>query len=602
MSERLLDYYERELAYLRSAGQAFARRHPKVAERLELSADESPDPHVERLIESFAFLAARIHQNIDDSTSDVANNLLEQLYPHAVRPLPSATIARFDAGRAKINLAAGYTVARGTPLFTHSSEGDTIYFKTSLPVELWPLKVLSADLQTQDLAPLTGLAEARSVLRLRIAYPAGFGANGAKPGKLRFYIQGGSDSAAQLCDLLLGRTRLVEWHAGERAPQRLAGLPGLVGLEPDEALLPERADTHAALRLLLEYFAFPAKFQFFELDCSALDFPTAATAPAQGTDAEGELRFIFDRKPAGQVLLDAESIQLGCTPVVNLFERTAEPLRITGRQASYTLVADHHRLRATEIYSIERVLCPGMGLPHDELPGYFSSGYKSAAGASWYARRVSGKGEANDMQLTLVDPDFAPARQAATRTLTAKVLCTNAQLARQLGASAELSIEDAGPIATIVVLHKPTEQIQPSLDGAARWKLVSLLSLNQFSLVDGPQARTRLQQLLLLNNLTGALAADSQVRGLTALSCRRVTRYMDAALDPWHGYRQGYSVRIQLDADHFRGSSQMLFCAVLHRFLALFASINTFVELVLEDELGKTLQTWQPLPSKHLSL
>jgi type VI secretion system protein ImpG len=50
----LLHYYVQELAYLRRAGVSFAQRYPKVASRLELSENESPDPHVERLIEAFA--------------------------------------------------------------------------------------------------------------------------------------------------------------------------------------------------------------------------------------------------------------------------------------------------------------------------------------------------------------------------------------------------------------------------------------------------------------------------------------------------------------------------------------------------------------------
>ena len=611
-NERLLDYYERELDYLRTAGEAFAREYPKVARRLELSGDESPDPHVERLLEGFAFLAARIHQNIDESTSAVAANLLEQLYPHALRPVPSATIVHFDTARAKVALDAGYRVERGAQLFTHTSAGEAVYFRTSYPVELWPISIAAASFADAGGHDLTGGArrDAASVLTLALRFPRSFASSLSRPGRLRFYVKGGEEGAPGLCDLLLGHTLEVNWHDGVKL-RALGALPRYVGLEADEALLPERADTHSAYRLLLEYFAFPAKFHFFDLDCSALDFsanPNELEQGEAGPDLERELRFVLRRKPKNGATLRADVIQLGCTPVVNLFRRTAEPLRITHRQAQYKLVADHHRLRSTEIYSIERVTCPGLAPgATDEVAPYFyshgSMGESTRRGPFWSARRVptmTAGAAGSDMQLTFVDPDFAPADQMAPRTLSASVTCTNRHLAHELDPRAELTMEDAD-VTPIRLLHKPSAQIQPSLDGAARWQLVSQLSLNQWSLGDGAFPLENLRQLLALNNLTGELVADSQIRGLVSATCSRVTRFMGAGDDPWHGYRQGYKVEIRLDDKQFRDGSRMLFCAVLHRFLALYAGVNTFVELVCEGDGGQR-HVWAPLFSKHVSL
>lgn len=621
-NDRLLDYYERELAYLRSAGEAFAQQHPKVAQRLELSGDESPDPHVERLLEAFAFLAARIHQNIDDSTSDVANNLLEQLYPHALRPVPSSTIARFEPDQAKINLDAGYTVERGTSLFTHSSQGDTVYFKTCYPVSLWPLRISSVSLQTEDLRRLTSQSSAASVLKVGLVYPNGFAfPEGGAAALLRFYLKGSSDTSAQLLDLLLGNTIEVSWHADRATEDNIPPVlpdvqrdvrPRYVGLEAGQGLLPEQADSHPAFRLLLEYFAFPAKFQFVDVDCARLSFMPKGVPPPAGANAaqetEGELLFVFDAKPPRQLLLDPDSLQLGCTPVINLFPRTAEPLRITARQAHYKLVADHHRHRSTEIYTIERVQANGAGASAaSDLPAYFAfrphTGSAAHAGPYWHARRISNTSAGlagSDIQLTFVDPNFDPATDAGGRTLNAQVLCTNRQLARQLDAGAVLHIEAAGPIAAVRALHKPTAQVQPSLDGAARWNLVSQLALNQMSLVDGEAALAALGEMLSLNNLTQELAAERQVKGLVGMRSQRVTRHTGS--DPWYAYRHGYSVRVRLDPQLFRGSSQMLFCAVLHRFLGRFAGINTFVELVLEDNDKQARHSWAALPVAYVNL
>lgn len=601
--DRLLDYYERELDYLRTAGAAFARRHPKVAHRLELSADVNPDPHVERLLEAFAFLAARIHQNIDDSGSALANNLLEQLYPHALRPVPSATIASFEPELSKVSLDAGHTIPRGTQLYTMAGNGDTVYFESCYPVTLWPLTISDVSFMTDDV-DLAG-PEARSVLRVVLTYPATFALGQASLGALRFYVQGGGETASALCDLLLGHTLSVQWRDEGGQLRPLAGRPRFVGLDAAASLLPERDDVHSAYRLLLEYFAFPQKFQFFELDMQGLG--TTADAPGKAGDPARrcELLFAFDHRPPRLPVLKPDDIRLGCTPVVNLFALTSEPLRLTGMQAEYRLVPDAHREHCTEIYRIDAVFDPSLKQGGREIPYYFAFGHTAPTTVPtlfWHARRtasVQPTVPGTDLRLTFIDTDFDPL-QPVERTLAAQLICTNRHLAAQLGVGATLSAEQPGPVATIRALHKPTPQIQPSLDGAARWKLVSQLSLNQLSIAEGDGALAGLRELLALNNPGRLPAAAAQIKGLSGLACRRTTSYV--AGDPWQGYRNGYCITVRLDAALFRGSSRLLFCSVLHRFLALFAGINTVVELALQDDAGGIEQRWPALSAARLVL
>src|ERR1700755_2283534 len=95
MRDELLLYYERELDYLRKSAAQFAEKHPKVASRLVLEPTKCEDPHVERLLEGFAFLAARVHLKIDDEFPEITEALLNILYPHYLRPIPSMTVAEF---------------------------------------------------------------------------------------------------------------------------------------------------------------------------------------------------------------------------------------------------------------------------------------------------------------------------------------------------------------------------------------------------------------------------------------------------------------------------------------------------------------------------
>jgi len=602
-ADRQRDDYERELLYLRNAGAAFARANPTVAARLELSGDQCPDPHVERLLEGFAFLAARLGRRIDDSVSALAGNLLEQLYPHATRPLPSASVAHFDADPAKVQVAGGYSVERGSTLFADTADGASIYLRTTAPLVVWPLRVDDVDLLTDALESMSGHPGRRSVLSVRLACPATFVPRASQLGTLRFYVKGGGDNAARLCDLLYAHTVEVRWRTPGAEPVTLDGvLPRFAGCGPDDALLPERNDTYPGLRLLLEYFAFPLKFQFFDLDCSALGPPDPV--PGAPGSTSYELLFVLGARPAVPLEPEPDALQLGCVPVVNLFPRTSEPVRINGTSAQYKLVADGFRERATEIYSIEQVASSAPGQPSTPVAPYFSW-HGTAAGAPpvyWHAQRgpafKSGL-TGSDMLLTFVDPAFDPALPA-TRSLVARLLCTNRGLAEALPAGLPLAMEDAGAVAAITLLHKPSAQSQAAPDGAARWKLVSQLSLNHLSLAEGPGALAALKELLVLNNVGASVVAEAQIDALARLACERVTRYVRD--DPWHGYRHGYLLTLWLGPRGMRGASALLFGAVLHRFLAQYAGINTFVELSLRHDDGRELFRWSALPSAQLSL
>ncbi|WP_432380635.1 type VI secretion system baseplate subunit TssF [Duganella sp. P38] len=99
--EKLLPYYERELSMLRRAGAEFAERYPKLAGSLQMRGESCADPHVERLIQSAAFLNARVARLLDDGYTHFTEALLCMLYPHFLRPIPSCSIARIDTSGAR---------------------------------------------------------------------------------------------------------------------------------------------------------------------------------------------------------------------------------------------------------------------------------------------------------------------------------------------------------------------------------------------------------------------------------------------------------------------------------------------------------------------
>ncbi|AXA53392.1 type VI secretion system baseplate subunit TssF [Pseudomonas thivervalensis] len=589
---QLLDYYQRELTWLRHAGSLFAERYPKVARRLELSPGECPDPHVERLLEGFALLAARLQRRLDDDYAEFSDALLEQLYPLAMRPLPSCAIVQFEPDPSKGNLNEGYPLPRDTPLFVTTNKGQSIHFRTTAAVHLWPVQVSEALLLGSDEAQaLTGVVQARSALRLELGCLGESQWSTLGIDSLRVHLAASPMINAGLYDLLGAHAIKVLAGAPGSVPEPLKGLPQIVGFASDQALLPDEDGVHPGMRLLAEYFAFPDKFSFFDLPLAG------ATSDSQSL----YLYIVFDRAPSSRLPLQASDIALGCTPVINLFPRTSEPLRPDGTRSEYRLVADSHRENSVEIHSIRGMRAiSSQGVR--KVPAYYGSQHGSDQPCYWHARRVSGMSPnrlGTDLMISLVDTQFDPLADTRDYSLTAELLCTNRHLAQSLPAGTPLGFERPGPVAWARLRNPPSPQSLPRLDGESRWRLVSQLTLNHLSLVEGPQALDALREILELHNLRDEASAHRQIEGVTGLGCDRVIAHVGE--DAWRGWRNGLEVRLQLDSQHFVGSSAVLFSGVLAQFFSLYATANRFVRTVLVQS-DKEVKTWQPQAGKPLVL
>jgi len=593
IDDQLLDYYQRELTWLRHAGAGFAARYPKVAKRLELAPGECPDPHVERLLEGFSLLAARLQRRLDDDYAEFSDALLEQLYPLALRPLPSCAIVQFVPDPSKGNLAEGYRLPRDTPLFVTTNSGDSVYFRSTAETVLWPLEISEAVLLDGDeTQALTDIPYARSALRLSLRCIEGISWNELSIETLRLHLAASPWVHDGLYDLLCAHSIAVLCGPAGSPPVAQQGLPQVVGFASDETLLPDETGLHPGLRLLAEYFAFPEKFAFF-------DVPLHAPASEEETLY---VYVVFDRAPATRISLQPSDIALGCAPVINLFPRTSEPLRPDGTRSEYRLVADSHRENSVEIHSIRglRATSPA-GV--QRVPAYY--GYQHGAGDNrlyWHARRITGLTPnrlGSDLLLSLVDTHFDPLQDAPEYSLTAELLCTNRHLAEALSAGTRLSFERPGPIAHAHLRNPPTPQSLPKLSGESRWRLVSQLTLNHLSLVEGPQALTALKEMLALHNLREEASASRQISGLHSLVSERIVARVGE--DAWRGWRNGLQVSISLDPQHFVGSSAVLFSGVLAQFFSLYATANRFVRTVLVQS-DKEVKTWQPQAGMPLSL
>ncbi|MCK6556300.1 type VI secretion system baseplate subunit TssF [Candidatus Binatia bacterium] len=604
MADELLPYYERELAFLRQMGAEFAAKYPKIAARLQLESDRAEDPHVERMIQAAALLAARVHHKLDDEFPEITESLLNVVYPQYLAPVPSMAIAQFVLDPEQGKLTAGHRIERGTTLLSPAVDGQTCRFRTAYPVTLWPLEIAAAQLDTTARFGLT--ARAAGAIRLEFACLGEGSIADLQIDRLRLFLHGESRLAYGLYELLFNHAQEVilrGLRGGARTPTIVRLPPDVLrpaGLDDDENVLPVTHRSFAGYRLLQEYFALPEKFLFADL----LHLDRAVTA---GFAQRFEVLVLLDKLPRFEQPVTADTFRLGCTPVVNLFEQLAEPIRLSHTRTEYRVIADVHRQQSTEVYSVDRV---GSSRPDGqevvEIYPFYSlrhAGTAEREGAYWYATRRASERRGDtgtEVYLSLVDTGFRPTLPAA-ETLAVATTCTNRDLPGRLpfgGGRSDLEMEAAAPLSRIHCLLKPRETQRPPLRSAAQWRLISHLALNYLSIADGPQA---LQEILKLYDFSGSAVIQQQIAGLVGLSSRRVVARPGSM--PWNGFCRGIEVTLEFDEDRYVGSGVFLFAAVLERFLGLYASLNSFVQLVaFTRQREEALHRWPPRAGHQILL
>jgi len=604
MAEELLPYYERELSFIRQMAGEFADKYPKIASRLQLEADKSEDPHVERLIQAFAFLAARVHHKIDDEYPEITESLLNVLYPHYLAPVPAMSIVQFVLDPDQGKLTNGYRINRGAALYSQPVNGSPCRFRACYPVTLWPIEITSASLDS-----LGGLAAvprtAVSVVKLNLHCQGGAKFSELALDRLRFYLHGESPLVHAIYEALCNNSCEVQL----RDPQKKDAAPIVlskkcvqpVGFGPDEGLLPYGPRSFLGYRLLQEYFSFPEKFLF--LDFLELD-RAARVAAGDRLDI-----FIFlDRAPKIEQSVARDTFRLGCAPVVNLFSQIAEPIRLNHAQTEYRVIADVRRQSATEVYSIDSAVSVS---PDREEAQEFQPFYSVRHGAGdaqqkafWYTTRKPSarKGDTGtEVYISLVDLNFRPVLPAID-TLTLHTTCSNRDLPGKLpfgGEQGSFDLEGAAPLSRIRCLKKPTETLRAPLRRSTQWRIISHLSLNYLSLCEG--GREALQEILKLYDVADSSATRQQIAGITKMTSRQAIGR--PASMPWNGFCRGLEVMLEFDEAKFVGSGVFLFASVLEKFLGLYTSLNSFTQLIAtSQQREQPLKRWPPRAGEQVLL
>ncbi|MBJ7223510.1 MULTISPECIES: type VI secretion system baseplate subunit TssF [unclassified Brenneria] len=603
MLDDLLPYYEKELSHLRFLGQEFARQYPKIASRLLIEGDNCEDPHAERLIESFAFLAARVHKKLDDELPEIVEAFLEILYPHYLRPTPSLSVVEFTMGD-RGDVTGRFQIARHTQLTSRAIDGVNCRFRTCYPVDLWPVEVREASFTELERSAFNGHG-ADLVAQLRIALgstgEANFGALDIQ--RLRVFLDGESSLMLQLYELLFNNlAKLTLSYVDEDGRRRELGLPPSslkpVGFSPDEGLVDYSERSFLGYRLLHEYFTFPEKFMFFDLD-------GIGSALAGKDITQVEIGFYFSDYMLNERLarlaqnIGRGNFKLGCTPIINLFRQQAEPIKLSHIQHEYPVVPDVRQQGAAEVVSIDRVQRVRKAARQDQVstchPFFEPRGDLGPGACYWLGRRrpsQRAQDQGVEMVIRLVDRELELV-DTGSDTLSIALTCSNRDLPQYLpygGAQGDFSIERDHVVRQIRCLRKPTATVRPSLGGGAIWRLIAHLSLNHLSLVSN--GREALLEMLALYNYRDASAVRKQIDGIVSISSEPLVRRIG---HPRPNFVRGVGITLELDESQYIGSGIYLFGMVLDHFFGLYCSVNSFTQLTLRSrQREQRVVQWPP--------
>lgn len=578
MTNHFLNWYNGELSALKKRASRFAEKHPKIAGRLRLTGDAVDDPHVERIIQGFAYSAARIRQKLEDDFPELTDTLLEALYPQYLAQIPSMSIVKIEGSGGLDGLTR---INSGFAIETEAVRGDKCNYQTTQMVALAPIEIKACSLQKPpfQMPPAPDL-NVRSCLSIKLDVNTRIESLAELAlDELCFFIKAPFATATSLYELILNQSLGVSIgaHVNDADAMRLP-LKNLmpVGFENETAILPFPKRSFPGFRLLTEFFALPEKFLFFKL---------TGLKPALARITGNSFHiFFYLNAPADklQKAVDVNTFDLHCTPIINLFPQRSEPIHIDQTSHEYDIVPDSRRNSTREIYSVVDVAISDSEGKKLKVYPFFgrkpaTTDYRSSV--YWQHKRVpDNEGKALTSKLCLVDLALNAAMLDTHTVASVSTLCINRGLPEALpfggGQPYMKPIEKHDQIGKVSMLLPPSHTTRFDHGDGSYWRLISHLSLNHLPLTGNDPEMLR--DMLRLYDFRQSQETSVLIDAIIKIECKRSNaRLRDGSIV------NGVDILIVFDDATVDAGQAYLFGQVLSHFLGLYSSINTFSRLTI---------------------
>ena len=626
MEHNFLDYYSRELTFVREMAQEFAERHPKIAGRLGMNGIEIADPYVERLIEAFCFLSARTQIKLDAEFPKFTQRLLDIVYPNYNSPTPSMGVVQLEPNLREGDLTKGYTIPKQSAFYSRILPGEMTRceFRNNQEVTLWPLEITEVSLTSipPDIPNLEHYRikhhQLKGAIRMKLkllgemVFSELTGLN-----ELPVYIQGDERIVSHTFELIHGRHVAVVVRSGEKEKKRYHVINEqplkFEGMAPNQSLLPLQWNMFHGHTLIQEYISCRERFYFFLLTQLAEPF-------AENNTNEVEIIILLNKLPQDLIAhLNASRFLLFCTPVINLFPKRVDRIEVNRALNHFHIVPDRSRPLDYEVYSVNKVFGlqaetsevltfnPLYQTRHSDTGNfgrYFSVNRAvrtKESGSRKYDTRTPYSG--TEIFISLVDQQEAPYSEHI-RYLQVDAVVTNRDLPRLLTSSGslDLTMSDSVPIHGARFVSSPSAPRAPYALSETAWRLIRQLSFNYLPLSDMEHAQggEALRNMLRLFTTASDLESIAQINSLVGCQSSPVIRRLsDEGLLV---YGRGVNCSLTVDEEGFSGVSPYLFGLIMENYLSRHAAINIFTETELHSMQRGLVARWKARPGRRGAL
>ncbi|WP_434998732.1 type VI secretion system baseplate subunit TssF [Vibrio scophthalmi] len=574
-------YFREELAFLKEQGKQFTEIHPQLSRFLH---GRTTDPDVERLLEGFAFLTARLREKVEDEFPELTHSIINMLWPNYLRPVPSMSIVAFSPDK---SVSDKHQIGRGTQLDSRPVFGTKCHFRTCRNVNIYPIECIDVTSHHTREA---------SLIDISLSLLGENSVGDIHLDDLRFYL-GGDKYSSQMLYLWLNHYLDKVWIEVDGTPFSLPkNALKTVGFDSEQALLPYPNNVYEGYRVLQEYLSFPEAFHFFDITQLKSALPKSVTN-------DFKLKISFTKTLPTDVRVRKDNFQLYCTPVINLFDHDADPIDLTGRRSEYRVVPSSRYPAHYEVFSVDGVFgwqdktqasqrIRGKKRVYSAFESFQHEVERARnREALYYRTRVKNsiRGDGFDNFIAFIRGDETQSMQV-DEAVSLKLTCTNRLLPLELGVGDICEPTDTSPpFATFSNITVPSQSLRPVLDGSLLWMLISNLSLNYLSLLskDALSSVLRAYDFRALVDRQAERVAQLRLEGIQNIESQPVDKILRGL--PVRGLKS----TIHIDQNCFGSEGELyLFGTVLSHFFALYASINSFHELVVINASNQEKYTW----------
>lgn len=582
MIEELLPYYEKQLQEFGQQSREFSQKYPKIAQRLSLNQEQVDDPHIERLIQSFSLIAARIDKKLADSYDIFTRSLFEVMFPQYLKPFPACTVVSFEDLNKCKQLTEAHLIPKNTAIKSRSFKGVQCEFSTTQELKLLPIELSHLNFKTNPSAHMHLNQNATLSLGFNIFNQAH---RILEKENLPIYLDAISNFPLQVLDAVFQSSTGFSLKFGHR----VIDIPNpfsIMGFAETESLLPLDQHTHHAYRLLMEYFCFSEKFNFLNMNLGLLKH-------LEKEQNQFEILIHLKLNLNDQVNirnyseLNIANFKLYVVPVINLFKKQAEPQKINHQQLEYPLITDAHHPEFYQIYSITKMQMIREKSNKDQTtfdiyPFFAMSHYQKDETQFFYSLNSAQlQNKYVETGYSIISKHLSP-ETTKSDFISTQLLCSNRDLPHEALSQANniLNLNDSSLARRAVVLKRPNKPYYFEQNKKEQWRIISHLSLNTLSLTKG-DALSHIQELLELYNLPQLKENHLIINAIQSVNFELKQKMVDAK--PFPLFIRGLKVNLGIDSKVFRGHSLYIFSQLLSHVFNLKVQMNSFVDVVISD-------------------